>query len=89
MRTFILLLLLLPLAYSCKRKWTDKNKSEFVSGCMSTAVRDKNIGDSLARPYCNCLLEKIMEKYPDANDAQYIRYDTAAVRLSRDCLRKL
>jgi len=80
---------ILFLLTACNRKWTEKDKSEFFSGCVSSAVRDKNIGDSLARPYCQCLLGKVVEKYPNASDAKYIRYDTTVVQLSRDCLKKL
>jgi hypothetical protein len=89
MKNIYLVLVFISGFVSCKSKWTEENKMEFVSGCLSAATRDKNIGDSLAAPYCACLVEKIVKKYPNAADAKYIKYDTTAKALSRDCLRSL
>jgi hypothetical protein len=68
---------------SCNRKWSEEDKTQFVGGCISKAAPD--FGDSLAKKYCFCLLDKVMKKYPNANDVGYIKYDTAVARLSRDC----
>jgi hypothetical protein len=71
--------------FSCKRKWTEKNKTDFVSGCMSRQV--KEMGIEKARTYCSCLIEKVVQKYPNANDARYIQYDSSISRLAKDCLK--
>ncbi|HWJ92420.1 MAG TPA: hypothetical protein VNR87_14990 [Flavisolibacter sp.] len=83
-RNIIIVLIVLS-AFACKRKWTEKNKSDFVSGCLSRQV--KELGIEKARAYCSCLVEKVVRKYPNANDAGYIQYDSAIVRLAKDCLK--
>jgi len=85
MRRIIFFLLMIS-CFSCKRKWTEKDKSEFLAGCLKNAV--KNIGEQKAKPYCNCLLQRVIERYPNARDAPYIKYDTAIVRLAEDCLKQ-
>lgn len=84
----LLLVAALFLAVSCNRKWTEKDKSEFMSGCLSGAMRDPDIGDSLAREYCRCLLDTVVKEYPNANDAKYIKYDSAIINMSKGCLEK-
>ena len=69
---------------SCDRKWTEKDKSEFVGGCMSRQAGE--LGAEKAKSYCQCLLEKVVQKYPNAYDAPYIKYDTALKKLATDCL---
>lgn len=71
---------------ACKRKWTEKDRSEFLSGCLSGATRDMDA--VRARTYCHCMLEKLIKRYPDARQARYVRYDTAVVRLSKECLKQ-
>jgi hypothetical protein len=71
--------------FSCKRKWTEKNKADFVSGCLSRQV--KELGIEKARAYCSCLVEKVVQKYPNANDARYIQYDSSLRQLAKDCLK--
>jgi hypothetical protein len=83
MRYFILAFLTLSL-FSCKRKWTDKDKADFYSGCLSSATKNKDIKDP--KSYCSCLLQQVVTKYPDANDAKYIRYDSTIKQLAKDCL---
>ena len=80
---FIFCLIIL---FSCKTKWTEKDKSDFFAGCMNNAVTNKDIPNP--KTYCNCLLQKIVGKYPNANDAKYIKYDSSVRRLSRDCLKQ-
>lgn len=83
MKSFVLILALAAFM-SCGREWTVKDKSEFVSGCLSKAVID--VGQEKAKTYCHCLLEKVVAKYPNAKDAKYIRYDTSVRQLARACL---
>ncbi|MFL5811397.1 MAG: hypothetical protein ACJ749_17875 [Flavisolibacter sp.] len=80
----ILILFFAVALFSCKRKWTENDKSEFLGGCLKTAIRD--MGEDKAKPYCSCLLQKIVQKYPNANDAKYIRYDSTNRQLAKDCL---
>lgn len=84
MRNFFLLLFCVLLLGACKRKWTDKDKADFYSGCLNNATKNHDIKDS--KSYCSCLLQKIVAKYPNANDAKYIKYDSTAKQLARECL---
>ena len=80
------MLLLLSLA-SCKRKWTDQDRSDFMSGCLAGgALRD--MGPDRAKAYCHCMLDKVMTRYPNANDARFISRDTAMTRIGRDCFKQ-
>jgi len=85
MSKYVLILLFMSL-FACKRKWTEKDRRDFYSGCLSSATKNKDIREP--KSYCNCLLLKIVANYPNANDAKYIKYDSTARQLSRDCLRQ-
>lgn len=85
MRQLVFLLCILSVV-ACKRKWTDRDKSDFYSGCLSSARANKDITNPKA--YCSCLLEKTVAKYPNANDAKYIRYDSTVRQLAKDCLKQ-
>jgi hypothetical protein len=84
MRNYVLLFLILCL-FSCKRKWTDKDKSDFYSGCLNNAAKNADVKNP--KSYCNCLLQKVVTKYPNANDAKYIRYDSTIRQFARECLK--
>lgn len=85
MRYYFFLFMIISLI-SCKSKWTDKDKSDFYSGCLSSATTNKDIKDP--KTYCSCLLQKVVAKYPNANDAKYIKYDSTVKVLARECLKQ-
>jgi hypothetical protein len=85
MRNFILFLLPLCLS-ACTRKWTDKDKNDFYAGCLNSATKNTDIKNP--KSYCSCLLQKVVAKYPDANDAKYIRYDSTVKQLATECLKQ-
>jgi hypothetical protein len=74
------------LAISCKQTWNEKNKSEFMGGCLHRQTPE--MGESKAKTYCSCLLEKVMKKYPDASDLYYVGYDTTISNLAKECLKQ-
>jgi hypothetical protein len=82
-RYFFLAALVVFLA-GCQRSWTEKDKSEFLSGCISGSIGE--LGTGKAKTYCHCMLNRIMDKYPNANDAKYLKYDSTMARLGKDCL---
>ena len=86
MKYLAVLLLMMALCFSCKRKWTEEDRKQFIGGCMATAVADTLIGKRLAKDYCDCLLQQIERKFPNANDVKYIRYDSSAREIGRQCL---
>lgn len=78
--------MLFALLVSCKRKWTEKNRQDFYGGCLKKALSDKEIADP--KQYCHCLTQKIVARYPNANDVKYIRYDSTLKKLAEECLGK-
>lgn len=80
---FFLLCCLVTLTLSCKRKWSEQNKKDFVAACEKKQLNELG---AVASPYCQCLLQKVMERYPNANDVGYIRSDTSVAALARQCL---
>jgi len=82
----LLICLVVLCAFSCARKWTDKDKSEFYSGCLNSATTNKDIKDP--KSYCSCLLQKVVAKYTDANDVKYLKYDSTGRQLARDCMKQ-
>lgn len=60
-------ILLLATFISCKT-WDDEGKSTFHKACEEE-FKEWAGSDAKAKTYCDCLLEKVMVKYPDENDA--------------------
>jgi len=48
--------------------WTRSNEDKFVNDCISTAK--KNVGQSRAEEYCECMLRKVKRKYASYNEAE-------------------
>jgi len=71
---------------SCQRAWTEKDKADFLAGCIEGTTKD--LGADKAKAYCACMVGKVVSRYPDAGDAKYMKYDTAIVRISKDCLKQ-
>ena len=46
--------------------WSDADKSEFMDNCIPTANR--SLGPNGANDYCDCLLKKLMQEYPDSKN---------------------
>ena len=62
--------------WSCSgQTWTSEEQDQFVTEC-------KEEGGGTA--YCNCYLEKVMEKYPSAADSKKMDFETA-VELASEC----
>ncbi len=67
MRKFVPALLLLMLA-SCKNTWNEDDKDAWRQACTENAMHWAG-NEQQAKTYCDCVLEKIMQKYPNENDA--------------------
>lgn len=50
-----------------KKKWPDADQKAFMDSCVPGAAENPSID---ANKYCNCMLEKIMDKYPNPKDAE-------------------
>ena len=81
----ILLLTGLVFLFSCSRPWTESDKQNFMGGCMSGAL--KNMDQEKAKDYCSCMLQKVQKRYPNANDAKYLKNDTAIYSMGRACMK--
>jgi hypothetical protein len=67
---------------SCKETWTQEDKNSFYTACMEDA--QPNYGDK-AKPYCDCVIGKIMAKYPHVSDALEHINELAADPEVRSC----
>jgi hypothetical protein len=65
-------------------KWTEKDKMEFLETCVSEASVNTAID---AETYCDCMLEKIMVKYPDPKDSDKVTM-LEVMEWAEDCLAK-
>ena len=68
MKKILLLLLCIVAMGSCKNTWDQEAKDMYTESCMDDANRWAK-SPELAKKYCNCMLEKIIKKYPDVNEA--------------------
>ena len=62
MKKLLLILLCLPLLYSCNSGWSINEIFDFKQGCLSTPL-PAPYSESIEE-YCECLLEQAMETYP-------------------------
>jgi hypothetical protein len=53
---------------SCKDTWDEDDKKALKTSCLDDA-RTWAGTEEKADSYCNCVLEKILKKYPHENDA--------------------
>ena len=82
----LFLLVILAFAFSsCKHAWTQKDKEDFVGGCVNGAL--KEMGEAKARSYCSCMLQKLQKRYPNAADMKYVKNDTAVHSMAKECMK--
>jgi hypothetical protein len=68
MKKYLLIAVCLCCFISCKNTWDDDDKHTFYQSCMDAAKGDGH-PENKAKPYCDCLMNKMMEKYPNESDA--------------------
>jgi hypothetical protein len=71
----------------CSRPWTAKDREGFLGGCIGASRKD--MLEEEARSYCLCMLQKVENRYPNANDAKYLRQDTAVYSMGLACRAQL
>lgn len=64
--------------------WDEQTKAAFVANCTKES-KDKMAEDA-AREYCNCMLEKIVAKYPNPVDANNMTIQETQ-EMARDCVK--
>ncbi len=68
LKTIILLLLILTGLASCRNAWNQDNEKTFYNACIDDAKTWAATPEQAAA-YCNCIIPKIKQKYPDENEA--------------------
>lgn len=63
-----LLLLLVVATISSCNTWSEETRQTWQQACADNAINWAASKDE-AQTYCNCVMEKMMTKYPDVNDA--------------------
>jgi hypothetical protein len=90
MKKVLLSVLLGTLALtSCKDMWDEDDKDSFRQACMETANHwAKN--DTVAKAYCNCVLGKMIAKYPFESEAldhmDELMKDTALLQCKKEII---
>jgi hypothetical protein len=68
--------------------WNTKNRESFLSDCVNSAKT--NLGDTKAKSYCECMLFKVEQHYPNPQDAGKLTPEVLASpewkRIVRGCL---
>ncbi len=67
MKQLLTLILALSL-FSCKDTWDGDDKNNWKQACMENARRWAG-SEEKAKTYCDCVLDRMIEKYPNENDA--------------------
>jgi hypothetical protein len=62
------LLFLLLIASSCKNTWNREDKDLFYQACTDEAIKWAGTKER-AKTYCDCVLQKMEERYPNEQDA--------------------
>ena len=81
----VVLLVAMTTLFSCKHPWTREDKDSFLGGCVNGALKD--MGETKAKSYCNCMLEKLQKRYPNASDLKYAKTDTVLYSMGRECMK--
>ncbi len=68
MKKFLFLIPVLFLFNSCKNTWDQDDKDLFYQSCMEDATTWAGSKEK-AKTYCDCIMEKMMKKFPNENDA--------------------
>lgn len=67
MKKYMLPLLLLSCTYISCNTWPQEDKDAYTQSCLQDANTWAGSPDK-AKTYCDCMLQQLMKKYPNAND---------------------
>jgi hypothetical protein len=68
MKKVMLFIIPVILLASCKNTWNQDDKDSFYQACTDEAVKWAGSPEK-AKTYCDCVLGKMMTKYPHEDDA--------------------
>lgn len=66
------------------RVWDDQTRAAFITNCTNESKT--RMEEAAAREYCNCMLEKIVAKYPNPGDANNMTIQETQ-DMARDCVK--
>lgn len=68
---FGILIVMISFIYACGQQgWSEREKKDFVKGCLKR--NNGKISEERAREACNCMLNKMMDRYPTMVASQKI-----------------
>lgn len=68
---------------SKKATWSDADKTSFSTECVNGA--SAAMGADGAQKYCDCMLQKLMDKYPKAEDVGAVNMDEMSA-MAQECI---
>ena len=68
LKKLVILLLIFAGFASCRNTWNQTNEQTFYNACLDDA-KTWAASPEQAATYCNCVIPKIRQKYPNENDA--------------------
>ena len=68
MKKYLFLFLLFSTAMSCKSAWNQSEDDTFRKACIDDAKTWAGSAEN-AGIYCDCVIAKVKQKYPDKNEA--------------------
>ena len=83
MKRISTLFLSVSVLFSCKNGWSDQDRKQFVGGCVNGAI--KSMKPEKANAYCQCMLQKIQQRYPSPVNSTFMKNDTAVYRIGKEC----
>ena len=74
-----------------KNSWTEALKTEFLKGCDlgSDAYQKELNADYHPSSYCNCFLNKVMERYPFVEQGPAVLPQDFVEKTAGECLEQL
>ena len=87
------MLLIIPviLLVSCKNTWNQDDKDSFYQACTDEAIKWAGSPEK-AKTYCDCVLGKMMTKYPHEDDAlehiDELAKDTALINCREQVMKR-
>lgn len=91
MKHVVLALFVSMIFVSCKDLWPAEDKAAFKNVCLEGAQKWAT-NDTMANAYCDCVLEKMIKKYPFETEAldhlDELAKDTALLKCKDEILKK-
>jgi PBP1b-binding outer membrane lipoprotein LpoB len=87
MKRLLLLLIPVVLLTSCESTWDSETKDMYLQSCKEEATWAKD--DNEKQVYCDCMLDKLMKKYPKVSDFMEHVQDVMADTTLQECKPKV